>query len=132
MSDIFLGQVTPHSFSDRSAFFASFTATAAFFGDTSGLPENTRMTGAPSRNACDVFSRALPSPMSNHTPSESLDRNRPGGVWLRTASTIRRAINGFSRLGQLTYDTLTSLTSSLKLSLPGWLLEPPPRPHTAV
>lgn len=79
-----------------------------------------------------VFSLALPSPISLHVPVlGSLARNRPGGDCNRTASTILRAMTGLSLFGQLTYGTFTLLTNSRNASLPGWLFDPPPRPHTA-
>ena len=61
---------------------------------------------APSLRACDVFSMAFLSPMSNHRPvSASFSRNRPGGLRARTASTMLREMAILSRLLELTYSS---------------------------
>lgn len=61
---------------------------------SSSLP--LRISGAPSRKACDVFSRALTFPTSLQLLSSgTFLRNRPPSS--RMARTMRWAILGFSR-----------------------------------
>lgn len=83
-----------------------------------------------SRNAWEVFSKLLGTPMSYHNPVfKSFARKRPGGSVLCTTFTIFRATIIFCFLVSPTYTFLFAATSSRKFMLPRWRLLLPPRPH---
>mmetsp|Transcript_8721 Transcript_8721/g.19161 ORF Transcript_8721/g.19161 Transcript_8721/m.19161 type:complete len:220 (+) Transcript_8721:2142-2801(+) len=88
------------------------------------------ISGAPSLNACEVFSRAFLSPMSSHRPVLLFFvKNRPEGLRVRISATISFETVGLSLFELCKYCRFLLATRRRNRSLPEWLLVPPPLPQ---